>query len=101
MDIVVVVLVVLAIVVMIFKKFSSVIYYIGIVDIFLRILDFIANNIPVPIVSNFINSYFPNSISNIIEMYSSGIFTTVLLWALCIVYIILLFYLIRTFWKKK
>ena len=101
MDIVVIVLVIAAIAVMIFKKFSSVIYYIGIVDIFLRILDFIANNIPVPVVSNFINSYFPNSVSHIIDMYSSGIFTTVLLWLLCVVYIILLFYLVRIFWKKK
>ena len=86
---------------MIFKRFSSLVYYIGIVDIFLRVLDFIANNIPVPVLSNFINNYFPNSISHIIEMYSSGIFTTVLLWALYIIYMILLFYLIRTFWKKK
>ena len=101
MDIVVIVLVIAAIAVMIFKKFSNVIYYIGIIDIFLRILDFIANNIPVPIVSNFINSYFPNSVSHIIDMYSSGIFTTVLLWLLCVVYIILLFYLVRIFWKKK
>ena len=101
MDIVVIVLVVTAIAVMIFKKFSSIVYYIGIVDIFLRILDFIANNIPVSVVSNFINNYFPNSINHIIEMYSSGIFTTVLLWLLCIVYIILLFYLVRIFWKKK
>ena len=101
MDIVVVVLVIIAIAVMIFKRFSSFVYYIGIVDIFLWVLNFIANNIPVPAITNFINSYFPNSISNIIEIYSSGIFTTVLLWALCIIYIILLFYLIRTFWKKK
>lgn len=101
MDIVVIVLVIAAIAVMIFKKFSNVIYYIGIIDIFLRILDFIANNIPVPVVSNFINSYFPNSVSHIIDMYSSGIFTTVLLWLLCVVYIILLFYLVRIFWKKK
>ncbi len=101
MDVVVIILVIIAIAVMIFKKFSSVVYYIGIVDIFLRVLDFIANNIPVPVVTNFINSYFPNSITHIIEMYSSGIFTTVLLWALCIIYIILLSYLIRTFWKKK
>ena len=101
MDVVVIVFVILAIAVMIFKRFSSLVYYIGIVDIFLRVLDFIANNIPVPVLSNFINNYFPNSIYHIIEMYSSGIFTTVLLWALYIIYMILLFYLIRTFWKKK
>ncbi len=101
MDIVVIVLVIGAIAVMIFKRFSSVIYYLGIIDIFLRVLDFIANNLPLAVVSNFINTYFPNSLPGIIESYSEGIFTTVLLWALCIVYIILLFYLIKIFWKKK
>ena len=97
----VVLVVLILVVIMYFRRFSSFVYFIGIVDIFLRVLDFIANNIPVPVVTNFINSYFPNSITHIIEMYSSGIFTTVLLWALCIIYIILLSYLIRTFWKKK
>ncbi len=101
MDIVVIILVVGAIAVLIFKRFSSVVYYIGIIDILLRILNFIANNTPFKFINDFINSYFPDSISNIIEMYSSGIFTTVLLWSLCIIYIILLFYLIRTFFKKK
>lgn len=101
MDVVIVIIVVLALAVMIFKKFSSVVYYIGMVDIFLRILDFIANNIPVQFITNFINTYFPNSVPNIIELYSSGIFTTVLLWAVCIIYMILLFYLFRIFWKKK
>ena len=94
MDIVVIILVVGAIAVLIFKRFSSVVYYIGIIDILLRILNFIANNTPFKFINDFINSYFPDSISNIIEMYSSGIFTTVLLWSLCIIYIILLFYLI-------
>ena len=101
MDVVVIVLVLGALAVMIFKKFSSLIYYIGIIDIFLRILDFIANNLKIPVLSDFINTYFPNSVSNIIEIYSSGIFTTVLSWLLLVVYIILDFYLIRIFWKKK
>jgi len=101
MDIVVIILVVAAVLVMIFKKFPSFVYYVAFVDIFLRILDFIANNVPVNFISNFINNYFPNSLSNVIELYSSGIFTTVLLWLLLIVYVIFDFYLIRLLWHKK
>ena len=101
MDIIVIILVILAVIVMIFKKFNSFVYYICLVDIFLRILDFLANNIPLDFISNFLNTYFPNSITHIIEMYSSGIFTTVLIWLLVIIYGVLDFFLVRTFWKKK
>ena len=101
MDIIVIILVILAVIVMIFKKFSSFVYYVCLVDIFLRILDFLANNIPLDFLSNFLNTYFPNSINHIIEMYTSGIFTTVLMWIMVLLYGILDFYLLRTFWKKN
>lgn len=101
MNVVIIVLVIGALAVLIFKKFSNIVYYIGIVDIFLRVLAFIASNIPIKEISNFIYTYFPSSISNIIDMYSNGIFNTILMWALCVLYIFLDIYLIRIFWKKK
>lgn len=101
MDVVVIIIVILALAVMIFKKFSNVVYYIGIVDIFLRVLSFIAANIPVKEISNFIYTYFPSSVPSIINMYSSGIFNTILMWVLCVLYIFLDIYLIKIFWKKK
>lgn len=101
MDIILVIIVVCAILVMIFKKFDSFVYYIAMVDIFLRILSFIANNIPLDFLSNFINTYFPKSVSNIIDIYSSGIFQTVFMWLLLIIYCIFDFYIIKTFFKKK
>lgn len=100
MDVIVIILVLLAVVVMIFKKFSSFVYYVCLVDIFLRILSFIAANIPLRFLTNFINTYFPSSVESIIRIYTSGIFTTVLIWLLVLLYAILDFYLIRTFWKK-
>lgn len=101
MNVVIVVLVVGALAVLIFKKFSNMVYYIGIVDIFLRVLSFIAANIPIKEISNFIYTYFPSSVPSIINMYSSGIFNTILMWLLCIIYILLDVYLIKIFWKKK
>ena len=53
-------------------KEESFVYYVAFVDIFLRLIDFLGNNIP-PI-NGFINTYFPSSVSGIISMYSSGIF---------------------------
>lgn len=101
MDIVLIVIVLAGVLVMIFKKFSSFVYYIAMVDIFLRILAFIAANVPVAFLTNFLNAYFPKSIPNIIDIYSSGIFETVFMWLLLIVYCIFDFYIVRTFFKKK
>ena len=101
MDVVLIIIVLGAVLVMIFKKFSSFVYYIAAVDIFLRILDFISKNLPLKFLSNFIESYFPDSIRNIIEIYSSGIFEVVFIWLLFVIYCIFDFYIIRTFFKKK
>jgi len=101
MDIVLIIIVLAAVLVMIFKKFSSFVYYIAMVDIFLRILAFIAANVPLRFLSNFLNAYFPKSIPHIIDIYSSGIFQTVFIWLLLIVYCIFDFYIFRTFFKKK
>lgn len=101
MDIVVIIIVILGLAVMVFKRFSNFVYYIGIVDIFLRIFDYIANNINISFISNIINSYLPNSVFNIVDIYSSGIFTVVLNWILVIIYMCLDVYLIRTFFRKK
>jgi len=100
-DIVVVILVVAALAVLIFKRVSSFVYFIAIVDIFLRIIAFLASYVPIVEVRNFFANYFPNSVSGIISTYSSGIFETVLLWLLVINYIVFEFYIIRTFFKKK
>lgn len=101
MDIVLIIIVLGAVLVMIFKKFSSFVYYVAFVDIFLRILAFISANLPLAFLSNFLNTYFPKSISNIIQIYSSGIFETVLIWLLLILYCVFDFYIARTFFKKK
>ena len=101
MDIVLIIIVLGAVLVMIFKKFNSFVYYVGMVDIFLRILAFISANLPLDFLSNFISTYFPKSLTNIIEIYSSGIFEIVLSWLLLIVYCVFDFYIARIFFKKK
>lgn len=101
MDIVVIVIVIAALAVMMFKKFSSFVYYVGIVDIFLRTISFIFTSIKIPILGDFFNTYFPGSIFDIVRIYTDGIFETVLVWCLVVIYAILDVYLIRIFFKKK
>lgn len=99
-DLIVLLLLVVA-VVLFFKRFSSSVYLIAIIDIFLRLLTFVSNNLGVPELSSLIDKYFPTSMMGIINRYSNGIINTVLMWCLFVIYCIFLFYITRTFWKRK
>ena len=99
-DLIVLLLLVVA-VVLFFKRFSSFVYLIAIIDIFLRLLTFLSNNLGVPELTSLITKYFPTSMEGIIARYADGIIYTVLLWCLFVIYCIFLFYIIRIFWKRK
>lgn len=94
-------LILMALVIFFFKRFSSFIYFVAIVDIFLRILTFIKNNVNVPELYALINKYIPENIPSIIGRYTNGIIYTVLVWIYVIIFCIFLFYVTRTFFRKK
>lgn len=96
----VVLLVILAVVIFFFKRFSSFVYSIAIIDIFLRILTFLKNN-TVPELKALIGKYFPESVASIIGKYSDGIFYTILMWAYVIIFAIFLGYITIYFINKK
>lgn len=98
----VVFIVLLIIVVFFFKRFSSFIYFIGIVDIFLRLFAFIKATVEIPEVYNLMNRIgLPTSVPAILGAYSTGIFYKILAWGYIICMFIFLYYLIRTFFRKK
>ncbi len=97
----VVIVILLLVVIFCFRRFSSFVYAFAIIDIFLRILNFIQNNVPVPELQALIGKYFPNSIEAVICSYTSGIIETIILWAYVIVYAIFLGYIVRIFIHKK
>ena len=75
----------------------------AIVDIFLRILTFIKNNIGLGDVRNIIGKYLPESVFDIINKYTYSIPTLniVLKWAFVVIMGIFLFYITKIFLKKK
>lgn len=99
-DLIVLIILVL-IVVMFFKRFSSFVFFIAIVDIFLRILAFIRDNIGLKDVSALIAKYFPSSIFAIIDKYTNGVVTTILYWCFVIIMTFFLGYIIKIFFHKK
>ena len=84
----IVLIVLILLVIMFFREFSSFFYFIAIADIFLRILTFIGENIPLADVSAVINKYIPKSILGIIGSYTSGLLYTILAWVFIVIMII-------------
>lgn len=98
---VIVLVILLILVVMFFKRFSSFVFFIAIIDIFLRILTFIKNNIYLPDVKALIGKYIPESIPAIIDKYCNGIINGILQWIFVILMCIFLGYIVKIFMKKK
>lgn len=93
MDIVVI-FIILLIVALVFKRFDNVVIFLGIIDIFLRILDYIGKN-TIEEVNNIINKIFPDSIPAIINGYSSGILASILMWVYVLLMILFVYYVFR------
>lgn len=86
-----------------FRRFSSFIYLMCAIDILYRLLHFIADNIPVPELSNLINKYVPTSLLGMFGNYigTENIVFTIIKWAIFVLYSILLFYIVRIIVRRK
>ena len=93
----------LILVIMFFRRFSSFVFFMAIVEIFLRILTFIKKNISLKDVSNIIDKYIPESIFSIIDNYTSQIpiLCIILKWCFVIIMAIFLGYIVKIFISKK
>ena len=94
-------IVLMVVVIMFFKRFSSFVYFIAVFDIFFRILTFIKLNIPLEDVSAVMDKYIPTGILGIIDKYTSGIITTILMWIYVVIMAIFWFYITKFFISKK
>ena len=102
MDILLILLVVAIIIVAIFfKDFKSVVFFLGIIEVFFRLVHRIALLLEIGEFSSFVNKYIPSSLEGIIDTYSSGILNTVLLWILIFLFVYFEWYLIKYWVKKK
>lgn len=90
-----VLLILIIIVILILKDVKWVTYLIGIIEIFLRLIHYIGDNLKIASLNNFINEYFPTSIFAIIGKYSSGVVYDILSWVLVLFLIWFLIYLVK------
>lgn len=84
-----------------FRRFSKFIYSVAIIDMFLRLMNYIGNNIGIKGFDKWVNNVFPNSIPAIIDKYTNGILSTILQWVYIGIMVFFLFYTIRAFLRKK
>lgn len=84
-----------------FRRIDKAVYSVGIVDIFLRIFNFLITHVKIDGITNHLQKYLPASIPAIIKHYTSDVLKDVLIWAYVIIMGVFLFYTIKAFIKKK
>lgn len=96
-------LVLVIFVIFFFRRFSSFVYLVVSLDILYRLLHFIANNVKVDELTSLINKYVPTDVVGLVSNYigTKGIFYTLLIWAMFVIYCIFLYYIIRILVKRN
>lgn len=91
----------LVLVITLLRDIKWVTYLIGILEIFLRLLDYIANNLGVPELESFVNRVFPDSLFAILGKYTNGVVYEALTWVLIIFLVWFLIYLVKYLFGRR
>ena len=96
-------IIIIAIVILIVAIFSknktNVFVAFGLVDVFLRIIDYIGDH-TISEVNNIINKIFPDSIGAIITHYSTGVLQDILMWVYVFLMALFFYYILRMLLKR-
>lgn len=94
-------LILIVLVVIVFRDVKFVVYLIGILEIFFRIVHYLGDNLPFININPFVNKYIPDSVFDIVNAYTIGIVQDIFSWVLVVIFIMFLAYLVKYFFKKK
>lgn len=97
----IVLLVLIAIVVIVFRDRKCFIYFLGIVEIFFHVMNYIATHIGIAEISRLITKYVPSSILVIIDRYADGLLYDIFAWLFVGCFLVLDYYLIKYFFHRK
>lgn len=92
---------IIGLVVFFFKRFSNVVYVIAIIDIFLRIVNFINVKLLTGTIHTWISNNIPANIPVILSKYASGLLYNILIYLYVIVFILFEAYIIKAFFKRN
>lgn len=82
------------------RKFSSFIYFVAIVEIFLRIVTYIKVKFTKGAVFTFLNTYVPANIPTILDSYADGLLLDILIILYVLGFVVFESYLVKTLFKK-
>lgn len=99
-DLLILVVIVLGII-FLCRKFKNFVYLIACVDILLRILDFIKDNLGIDSLTKFIDKYLPASLPSLINKYTNDTLALIIMWCYIFIMIYFLCCSIKTLWKRK
>ena len=84
-----------------FRRFSKMVYAVAIMDILFRLIHYISKNIGIPGFNGWVKAIFPKSIPALLSNYMRGTLLAVFEWIYVGLMVVFLFYIIRTFLRKK
>lgn len=84
-----------------FRRFSKMVYAVAIIDIFLRLLNYISLNIGINGFHKWVSAIFPESIPGLLDNYMNGIVLTIFEWIYVVLMVVFLFYIVRAFLRKR
>ena len=90
---------ILGCVVFFIKGLDNIVFSIGVIDIFLRIVDWFKPKLGSGEIYQFLVTYFPGSVLEICDKYTNGIVFDVLTWVYIVIYIIFEGYLIKAMFR--
>ena len=96
---VIIIFVILFIVALTSKKHSNIFLAFGLIDIFLRLINYIGNH-TIKEIADIVNKIFPDSIAAIITHYTSGTLSVVLMWGYILLMVIFFIQVFRLFIKR-
>ncbi len=93
----IIIIVLLLLVLFVFRRFSSFVYAMAIIDIFLRIVNFLSVKVPL----KELGKIFPSDIPAILDKYMDGALLDIFMWIYVIIYICFLVYITTYFIHKR
>lgn len=97
----IILLVLIVIVIMVYRDVKFLVYLLGILEIFFKLVHYIGDNLKVVNINSFVNKYIPESIFSIFSEYTTGIVYDVISWILILGFCVFLYYLMDYCVKKK
>lgn len=97
----IIIIIILIVVGVYFRRVDKIVMGVAIIDIFLRLFNYIIANIQINGISEYIEKYLPASMPSIIGSYTTDIVYHILMWLYVICMAIFLGYTVRYFFTKK